>query len=196
MRPSTATRPTRLIAIVFAAGLAAAACTSTASPGWTYEPPPPTASPAASAGASAGASAAPSAASSAVPSAAPSAAPSSAPSAGASGAPSAGASGAPSAAPSGGGSATVLKVTAQNIAFDVSTLTAPANAAFQIDFDNQDVGVAHNVTIKDASGNMLFKGDLVTGIAQATYSVPAIPAGSYTFYCIVHPNMTGTLTVQ
>ncbi len=77
-----------------------------------------------------------------------------------------------------------------------STLTAPANAAFQIDFDNEDASVAHNVTIKDATGAMLFKGDLVTGVAQATYNVPAIPAGSYTFYCIVHPNMTGTLTVQ
>jgi plastocyanin len=78
----------------------------------------------------------------------------------------------------------------------VSTLTAPANAPFQIDFDNEDASVQHNVTIKDASGTMVFKGDLVTGVAETTYNVPAIAAGSYTFYCIVHPNMTGTLTVQ
>ena len=29
-----------------------------------------------------------------------------------------------------------------------------------------------------------------------TYSVPALAAGTYTFICIVHPNMTGTLTVK
>jgi len=26
--------------------------------------------------------------------------------------------------------------------------------------------------------------------------VPALPAGTYTFACSVHPNMTGTLTVR
>jgi plastocyanin len=26
--------------------------------------------------------------------------------------------------------------------------------------------------------------------------VPALPAGTYTFACSVHPNMTGTLTVK
>jgi plastocyanin len=26
--------------------------------------------------------------------------------------------------------------------------------------------------------------------------VPALPAGTYAFVCSVHPNMTGTLTVQ
>jgi plastocyanin len=87
-------------------------------------------------------------------------------------------------------------VTAQNIAFDVSTLTAPAGAAFQIDFDNQDSPIQHNITIKDSSGTITFKGDLVTGPAQTVYNVPAMQAGTYTFYCIVHPNMTGTLTVQ
>ena len=28
------------------------------------------------------------------------------------------------------------------------------------------------------------------------YQVPALKAGTYPFVCIVHPNMTGTLTVQ
>ena len=49
--------------------------------------------------------------------------------------------------------------------------------------------------IKDASGNAVFTGDLITGPAQADYKVPALPAGSYTFVCQVHANMTGTIKV-
>jgi plastocyanin len=41
----------------------------------------------------------------------------------------------------------------------------------------------------------VFLGDLVTGAAKVTYTVPALPAGDYTFNCTVHTNMTGTLKV-
>ncbi|HEX8938720.1 MAG TPA: cupredoxin domain-containing protein [Candidatus Limnocylindrales bacterium] len=95
---------------------------------------------------------------------------------------------------SGGGGG--LTITAQNIAFDPTSATAPANAAFTLTFDNKDQGVPHNIEIKSASGTSAFKGDLVTGPATAAYHVPALPAGSYTFVCDVHPNMTGTLTVK
>ena len=30
----------------------------------------------------------------------------------------------------------------------------------------------------------------------ATLAVPALTAGSYAFVCTIHPNMTGTLTVE
>lgn len=119
---------------------------------------------------------------------------------GASAAPSAGASGAPGAsaspAASGAGAATTLQITAQNIAYDKTDLTAPAGQAFAIAFSNQDSGIPHNVAIKDGSGKEVFKGDIVTGPTQTTYQVPALAAGTYTFYCSVHPNMTGTLTIK
>ena len=35
-----------------------------------------------------------------------------------------------------------------------------------------------------------------TGVTTTTYTVPALPAGTYPFICTVHPNMTGTLTVK
>jgi plastocyanin len=38
------------------------------------------------------------------------------------------------------------------------------------------------------------KGAIITGVAEASYDVPALKAGAYTFHCSVHPNMTGTLT--
>jgi mono/diheme cytochrome c family protein/plastocyanin len=108
-----------------------------------------------------------------------------------------GASGSPPASPaaSQAPAGTVLTVVALNIAFDVKELSAPADAAFQIDFDNQDSGIPHNVEIKDGSGQTVFLGDIITGLARITYQVPALAAGTYTFICTVHPNMTGTLTV-
>lgn len=116
-----------------------------------------------------------------------------APSGGASAAPSEAASAAPSSGASAGASA--LSVSALNIAFDQATLTAPANTAFTIAFDNKDAGIPHNIAIKDSMSTEKFKGDLVTGPGQALYKVEALPAGDYTFVCSVHPNMVGKLTV-
>ena len=121
-----------------------------------------------------------------------------APSAGASVAP--GASGSPAAsgapAPSGSTapSGTVVDETASNFAFGTAALQAPA-AAFTLHFDNQDASTPHNVEIKDANNQTVFKGDLITGPAAVDYAVPALAAGAYTFNCTVHPNMTGTLKV-
>jgi len=91
--------------------------------------------------------------------------------------------------------ATVLTQTAANFAFGTTALSAPAGAAFQIEFDNQDTGQTHNIEIKDANNQTVFLGTIITGPAKITYNVPALAAGSYTFNCTVHPNMTGTLQV-
>jgi plastocyanin/mono/diheme cytochrome c family protein len=122
----------------------------------------------------------------------PSTAPSSSPGASASPAPS-GSAGA-SQAPSG----TVIKITAQNIAFDVTNIEVPADQPFQIEFVNNDAGIPHNVAIAEGSptGKVVFQGDIVNGITTVTYDVPALPAGTYGFVCQVHPNMTGTLTAK
>lgn len=101
----------------------------------------------------------------------------------------------PSAEPGRAG-ATVLELTAHNIAFNVRHLSVPANRAFQIAFDNEDAGIPHDVEILGAGGRVIFRGQIITGVAQTTYSVPPLPAGTYTFQCVVHPSMTGTLTVQ
>lgn len=179
-------RSTRLLASVLTI-LAVAACTSS-TPGWTYAPAPsPTPVPSVDANAavvpSASASAAPSA--TAVPSA------SAAPSATAS---SDAASGSPG--PGASGATTVAEVTAQNIAFDQTALSVPADQAFQIAFDNQDSGVPHNVEIKDSAGASLFKGEIFSGVDTRNYDVPPLAAGGYQFICTVHPNMVGTLTAQ
>jgi plastocyanin len=108
-------------------------------------------------------------------------------------APSAGASGAP--APSGGAAADV-SIQAKDIQFVERTFTAPGGQPFTIGFDNQDAGTPHNIDIKDASGASVFKGAIFNGVATKVYQVPALPAGSYTYVCDVHPTMTGTATLQ
>jgi plastocyanin len=106
-----------------------------------------------------------------------------------------GASGEP--APSGeAGQGPTLVVSALNIAFEQSELSAPAGTPFKIDFENKDAGIPHNVEIKDAGGTSVFQGEIFNGVDKRVYDVPALAAGSYTFVCTVHPNMTGTLTVN
>src|SRR5215218_7746628 len=156
-----------MLALALAAvALGAAACSTSNAPGWTYAPPTAAPTPGES-GAAAPSDAGPSA----------------------SVAPSAGESG----APSGGAGGETVQISAVNIAFEQPAVTAPADTAFTIDFDNKEA-VPHNVEIKDAGGASVFKGEIVTGPTVAQYEVGPLAAGEYTFVCSVHPNMTGTLT--
>src|SRR5665811_315460 len=106
----------------------------------------------------------------------------------ASAAPSAGGPAGSPAASAAPGALVSLQLTASGIAYDKSTLEAPANTPFQIVFANNDAGIPHNVSIhKDsATGQEVFKGDIFNGTETGTYA----------FVCSVHPNMTGTLTVK
>ena len=160
-------RLARPAAAILIAVLAVAGCTS-ADPGWTYAPPP-SETPAASA----------------EPTGDPG---SPAPTDG------------PSAAPTDGGSAPpsgdVIQISAINVAFEQATLTVPADTPFQIEFANNDPGIQHNVEIKDASGQSLFRGDIFPGVETRTYDAPALPAGAYQFICTVHPNMIIEVTAE
>jgi plastocyanin len=89
-----------------------------------------------------------------------------------------------------------VTVQAKNIQFVTTTFDAPANKAFTIAFDNEDPGTAHDVALTDSAGKQVFKGDAFAGIATKTYDVPALPAGTYTFMCTIHPTMTGTATLK
>jgi plastocyanin len=90
----------------------------------------------------------------------------------------------------------VVDITAAGIAFTTPTVTAPAGVPFTIHFDNQDANTPHNIQVKDASGQSAFKGEIFNGVAAKDYQVDALGAGTYSFVCDVHPNMTGTLTAS
>jgi plastocyanin len=85
--------------------------------------------------------------------------------------------------------------------FQQTSLAFPADRPVDLEFDNQETGVGHNVVIyrqdpaKDASQQPLFRGAVITGPATTTYNVAPLPEGSYFFHCEVHPTtMTGTIT--
>ena len=84
-----------------------------------------------------------------------------------------------------------LTIAASGLVFDVTELVGPADEATTLEFDNQDAGIPHNVSIIDA-GTPLFTGEIFNGPAAMVYDLPPIPAGTYDFRCDVHPNMAGT----
>jgi plastocyanin len=94
----------------------------------------------------------------------------------------------PVSAPAGGG----IVVVAKDLKFSTASITAPADEAFQIVLDNQE-SAPHNIAIKDGAGTTVFKGEVVTQ-KQVTNNVPALAAGTYEFWCEIHPDMKGTLT--
>lgn len=101
-------------------------------------------------------------------------------------------------APSQEGAFTINVSATSAAAFDQTELSAPADTPLSFVFENKDQTVQHNVTLEKAGDG---GGDLVgQPFAQpgttVTYPVPALAAGSYPYYCSIHPNMTGTLTVQ
>jgi plastocyanin len=91
-----------------------------------------------------------------------------------------------------------IAISARGIAFEESSVTVPAGAAFQIEFTNNDAGTPHDIAIHkgDASGPEVFKGDIFNGVDTRTYDVPALDAGAYTFACTVHPTMVGSMTAE
>ena len=91
---------------------------------------------------------------------------------------------------------TSVAVEAKNFQFVDKCLAAPAGTKFTIDFHNTDKGVPHNLAILDSEGTKVFTGSIFTGDDTKTYDVDALPAGTYSFHCDVHPTMTGAFVVQ
>jgi cytochrome c oxidase subunit 2 len=106
-----------------------------------------------------------------------------------------GAGGAPTCEPDG----IDLVLVAKDVAFDTHCLAVPADTPFTITLDNQDPGIAHNVSIAADPGwnDVLFTGTIFPGVDSLTEEVPGLPAGTYSFRCDVHPipAMSGTFVV-
>jgi plastocyanin len=104
--------------------------------------------------------------------------------------------GEPVASPGAGGPEGKPVVHAKEAAFVETTFSAPADKPFQLEFVNDDAGIPHNVELLDSAGASAFKGDIFPGVETRVYDVPALAAGTYQYICSVHPNMTGTATLQ
>ena len=98
----------------------------------------------------------------------------------------------------------VVYLKAQNLVFNLSTITVPAGANVFVHFINYDNGIAHNFAVytNSAATNQIFVGDIILGdssgsaIKTYTFTAPLTP-GIYYFRCDVHPNtMNGDFVVQ
>lgn len=82
--------------------------------------------------------------------------------------------------------------------FSTDALSVDAAAPIDLEFDNQDPGVGHNVQIFDGPDDaapVLFDGTVITGPDAVPYTVEPLPEGEYFFNCRIHPTtMTGTIT--
>jgi cytochrome c oxidase subunit 2 len=94
-----------------------------------------------------------------------------------------------------------LELIAKDIAFDKHELEVPADQPFTITLDNQDApAITHDVDIRQAPGSPTLQDQQpVPGGQSAQYTYEPLAAGTYQFFCSVHPGvpgMEGTLTVQ
>ena len=91
----------------------------------------------------------------------------------------------------------LIRIVAENFAFDLAEFSVPADTPFQIEFDHRDVKIPHNVAIYDsgAEGPALFRGEIFSGPDVVTYDVPGLPRGVHHFTCDPHPYMAGAVTV-
>src|SRR3954447_8688749 len=98
-----------------------------------------------------------------------------------------------------GGPVSVTLV-AKNLSFDKRTIVASPGGDVTVTLDNQDGGVAHNVSFytNKGAGTKIFVGTLTTGPAKVDekFKAPSGP-GNYYFRCDAHPDqMTGTFSVK
>ncbi len=90
-----------------------------------------------------------------------------------------------------------VTVAAKDLKFSVTELTVPADEAFDLVFDNQE-SAPHNVAIyiDSSASTKIFVGEIFSGPAQKTQTVPALAAGTYFFRCDVHPDMQGSVVAE
>ena len=89
----------------------------------------------------------------------------------------------------------VVEITAADLAFDATTIVAPAGEAFSTTLVNDD-SAPHNLSVYvEEGGTAVVRGDVISGGQTTTVEIPPLDAGEYFFVCDLHTNMTGTVVV-
>jgi plastocyanin len=74
----------------------------------------------------------------------------------------------------------------------VTSLQARSGATVNVHFQNNDPGVAHDLSF---AIDGVPRGNSCVGPCSDDYSFAAPTAGTYSFFCSVHPDMKGIFTV-
>lgn len=82
-----------------------------------------------------------------------------------------------------------IEVRAMDIAFDVDLIEVPVGEAVTVTFTNDDTDIPHNFHVE--AGDVDAKTDIAPGPDTQSLEFTIDEAGTYTFICDVHPNMTG-----
>jgi plastocyanin len=90
-----------------------------------------------------------------------------------------------------------VTVAAKDLKFSATEIKVPADEAFDLVFDNQE-GAPHNLAIygDSSASTRISVGEIFSGPAQKTQTVPALAAGTYFFRCDVHPDMQGSIVSE
>jgi plastocyanin len=89
-----------------------------------------------------------------------------------------------------------VTVTADAMAFDATSIEAPAGEAFTITLVNDD-SVPHNISVyTEEGGERLAEGAVINEGETTEVAVEALEPGTYYFVCDLHPEMNGTLVVE
>lgn len=82
--------------------------------------------------------------------------------------------------------------------FEITEIATFADRPFQLEFENKQAGVPHNVAIYESAAQEteLFLGQIFDGPDTRIYEVGPLAAGEYFYVCSVHPPMIGTLYVR
>ena len=100
----------------------------------------------------------------------------------------------------GGGTATVadgaVEITADDLAFDATTIEATAGEDFTITLVNND-SAPHNISLyTEEGGDQIVLGDTAEAGQTVTVDVSALEPGTYYFQCDIHPDMNGSVVVE
>ncbi len=94
------------------------------------------------------------------------------------------------------GSGATYTITARNFSFSPSALSVKAGVPFSLVLDNQDGSVPHGIIVTPPrpGEEPLFEGEVVYGVAQRVYSIPALRPGIYIFSCPLHEDEVVVVT--
>jgi plastocyanin len=102
---------------------------------------------------------------------------------------------------SGGGTIAVVdgvaEISADDLAFDAATITAPAGQPFTVAFTNME-GIPHNFSVYvEEDGEAIAEGEIINEGETDEVEIEGLSAGEYFFVCDLHSGeMKGTIVVE